>query len=245
MNRDALFDDKAEMYDNEFTSSYVGAVQRKVIHDIVQKQLLGKTQLEILELNCGTGADIPFLEQFGKVTATDVSEEMLKMAIRKNPAAKVEILDLNKPLPLEHKYDLIFSNFGGLNCISPSRIKHLNDELSQILNPGGQMFLVFMHRWSLVEFLYFLLKLKFKKAFRRLRGRADFNEIPIYYYSKKETAQLFRSFKLVNTNHIGVLLTGEYMNTIGAKARINENKTRWLNYFLGSDHILFNFIRPL
>lgn len=243
MSEVALFDDKAERYDDEFTSSYVGKVQRRIIHDLVKKQLSKKENLEILELNCGTGADISFLEQFGKVTATDISEEMLKIASKKNPTTKFFKLDLNEQLPNENMYDIIFSNFGGLNCISPSRLKELNDELAGILNPGGQMFLVFMHKWSFVEFLYFSLKLKFGKAFRRVRGKADFKEIPIYYYSKKETVQLFRSFKLIDNKPVGVLLAGEYMNTIGVRLKIKEKSTGWLSVILGADHFLFNFIK--
>lgn len=244
MSEAALFDGKAVKYDQEFTLSYVGRIQRNVIHNCVKEQLFGKNKLEILELNCGTGADITFLEQFGTVTATDVSEEMLKIASQKNPDTKFQKLDLNEPLYIQNKYDVIFSNFGGFNCISPSRLQELNNELAQILNPGGQMFIVFMHKWCLIEFFYFLVKCNFSKAFRRIKGRSTFNKLPIYYYSKSETAGMFSSFKLNGISPIGVVLTGEYMNDIGAKARLKENNTRWLNFILGSDHILFNFIKP-
>jgi ubiquinone/menaquinone biosynthesis C-methylase UbiE len=244
MNEQAVFDFKAESYDKEFTHTYVGRVQRNGIYDFVSKKLQGQRGLEILELNCGTGEDIVFLQQFGNVTATDVSEEMLKVASRKNKEVDIQLLDLNHPIRLGKKYDVIFSNFGGLNCVSPDRLKMLSTELSEILNPGGQMFLVLMHNWSMVEFSYFTLKLNFGKALRRIRKRAEFEKSTIYYYSKKEMCKLFSSFYLSGALSTGILLSGEYMNSIGEKTHINDKNTKWLFPVLGADHVLFNFIRP-
>jgi ubiquinone/menaquinone biosynthesis C-methylase UbiE len=241
MNDQAVFDFKAETYDREFTNTYVGRVQRYNIYDFVAKKLQGQRGLEILELNCGTGEDIGFLQQFGHVTATDVSEEMLKVASQKNRSVDIHPLDLNRPIRLQKKYDVIFSNFGGLNCVSPERLKMLSLELADVLNPGGQMFLVLMHNWSMVEFSYFTLKFNFGKAIRRIRKRAEFEKSTIYYYSRKEMRNFFSGFYFNGAISTGVLLSGEYMNTIGEKVHIQDGKMKWLSPVLGADHVLFNF----
>ena len=238
-----VFDDKAENYDEEFTHSYIGHIQRKKIQAYISRCLLGKAPLEILELNCGTGEDVAFLQQYGTVTATDASEKMLEICTQKNPGVQVQFLDLEQPLPAHKKYDLVFSNFGGLNCISLRRMQALNDELAAILNPGGQLFFVLIHNWSLVEFAYFSSRLRFKKACRRSKGSATFGELSIHYYSPHILADMFPSFHLEEQQPIGVVLAGEYMNRLGKRLRLQENHTTWLSPVLGADHFLFNFIR--
>lgn len=236
-----IFDDMARTYDHEFSNTLVGMFQRNKIHQFVTKQLLGKTGLDILELNCGTGEDISFLQTFGNVTATDASKEMIKIAKVKNPGVECFVLDFNKRIDLQKKYDVIFSNFGGLNCITPARLKCLSAELSEHLRPNGQLFLVFMHNKSLMEFLYFSIKLNFDKALRRMRGRATFGELEIYYYSKKELMKIFHLFKLNNSVPIGLILSGEYMNKTGKIFCALDNRIGWMEPLLGADHMLFNF----
>lgn len=238
-----IFDSKADTYDAEFSQSLVGRIQRNMVHDFLQTELGGMTGLDILELNCGTGEDIPFLSQFGKVTATDISSSMLEITKQKNPETEVELIDLNQPLPSVRKYDLVFSNFGGLNCISPVRLKQLNTELHDILKPNGRLVVVVISKWSLVEFIYFLLRLNFNKAFRRIRGKSSFEKLPIYYYSRSATIKTFSSFHLQSELGVGKLLAGEYMNKWAPKLGLKEPTTTMPNTLFGADHILFNFIR--
>jgi ubiquinone/menaquinone biosynthesis C-methylase UbiE len=238
-----IFDEKAPSYDEEFSHTLVGTAQRKIIHEFLSEQFKGRTNLQILELNCGTGEDIPVLNQFGKVTATDVSLMMLNMAKQKNPSVEFNQMDLNLPLPKDKQYDLIFSNFGGLNCLRKDRLKTLDVELHQILKPGGRLIVVFISKWSLIEFVYFALRLNFKKAFRRIRGISYFKKLPIYYYSQSATVALFSSFNLQSKVGVGKLLSGEYMNKWAPKLGIKEPPASIPKVVFGADHILFNFIR--
>lgn len=235
------FDNKASAYDLEFTHTYVGSYQRRQVHHILSRYFSGKHDLNILEVNCGTGEDISLLKKFGRVLATDVSPEMLKVALQKNPETTFEMLDLSKPISLNEKYDLIFSNFGGLNCINHSRLSELNSEFANHLNPGGHLIIVTMHRWSFMEWFYFMLKLNFKKAVRRIKGVSTFNHFPVYYYSKSVTKNIFNSFNLVEAKPIGVLLCGEYMNGIGRKFKMGEKWISWAWRLLGADHFLYAF----
>jgi len=239
----AGFDVKAENYDQEFSHSLVGSTQRNIVHQCLHKILEGKKGLNILELNCGTGEDIPFLKKFGKVMASDVSSSMLEMARKKNPDVDFTVLDLNKTLPDNEKYDIIFSNFGGFNCISKHRLQELSAELNKILNPGGSLIIVFISKWSLIEFIYFFLRLNFNKALRRVKGKAMFNELPIYYYSIHETREIFKSFNLTSIAGIGRYYTGEYMNKWAPRLGINEPLDNSISLLYGADHILFNFVK--
>jgi ubiquinone/menaquinone biosynthesis C-methylase UbiE len=243
LSSEPIFDAKASTYDSEFSQSFVGSVQRKMIHDFVGALLKGKKDLDILELNCGTGEDALFLSQFGNLTISDVSGSMLEVARKKNPGINAMLINLNQPLPTDKKYDLIFSNFGGFNCISKERLMKLDTELHQILNPNGRLIIVFMSKWSLVEFIYFSLRLNFKKAFRRIKGKSYYGKLPIYYYSQETTEHIFSSFNLQSKLSVGKLLSGEYMNKWAPKLGVKESLSTSPNALFGADHILFNFIR--
>lgn len=238
-----VFDSKASSYDAEFSKSYVGNFQRNCIHRELRKILGGKSNLSILELNCGTGEDIAILQEYGTVLATDQSTEMLKIASQKNPDCKVEVVDLNFPLTLDGKFDFIFSNFGGFNCISPQRLHDLQKECASLLKPGGRLVVVMMHKWCFTEWMYFTLRLNFKKSFRRLRGKSEFLQLPIFYYTMAATRNIFRSFKLEGIMPTGILLAGEYMNKPGRKLKMKDESLKWAFPILGADHILYNFIK--
>jgi SAM-dependent methyltransferase len=237
-----IFDLKAESYDFEFSDSPIGRAQRQAVHRFVKDELKLQSNLKILELNCGTGIDIAFLQTFGTVTATDASAKMVEIASERNPDVICSVLDFNQPIRLEQKYDIIFSNFGGLNCITPTRLKELSYELEQHLIPNGQLFIVLMHKWSFAEFIYFAVKLNFKKAARRLSGKAKFGELPIHYYSKSELSNIFQSFHLNKTLPIGLILSGEYMNVVGNKLQKSDQYWRWLFPLIGADHVVYNFV---
>jgi SAM-dependent methyltransferase len=80
--------------------------------------------LHALEIGCGTGEDAVMLAQHGvHVTATDPSAEMLRCTREKAAAHGVPLttfaLDASA-LPadsLTHPFDLVYSNFGALNCL--------------------------------------------------------------------------------------------------------------------------------
>lgn len=239
-----VFDDKAKGYDNEFTHTWVGVQQRHRIHQWLHKILKDKNNLNILELNAGTGADVQFLSGFGNVLVTDVSDHMLDIARKKNEEnnTRFQILDLMNPLELNEKFDFIFSNFGGLNCIPPHRLKLLSQELAHHLTPGGRLVVVFIHRWSLVEYMFFWFTLRFKKAFRRVSGKSVFGELDIYYYSSAQVKKMFSHFKCISTLPTGTLLSGEYMNKPGQKWNLKDKSYGILQPLLGADHMCYEFI---
>ncbi len=191
------FDAIAEDYDRSFSDTRVGRSQRAVVHDHLVRLLGPRGVRRVLELNCGTGVDAEFLlEQGCDVVATDRSRAMVEVTSRRigaSDSARCLQLDLEENLePLGgESFDLVFSNFGGLNCVSPQRLEELLDELVPHLDLGGSLVLVLMGRFCLLETLYFALEGDWRRALRRRRqgpveaavGDAD---LSIWYLSPGE-----------------------------------------------------------
>ena len=128
----------------------------------------------ILELNAGTGADAAFFAERGfRVHATDLADEMVAQIRRKREARalsdrltvqQVSFTELHQVT--SGPYDLIFSNFGGLNCIPD--LRGVARGLPPLLKPGAFVTWVIMPPicpWELAQ----AARGHFKTAFRRLQ----------------------------------------------------------------------------
>lgn len=153
----------------------------------------------ILEINCGTGEDAWVLSSQGHhILATDVSGEMIEVAKTKlkNSRLPLRILQAGfssvKQRVGEEKFDLLFSNFGGLNCVDKTELKNLSADFASVLKPNGKMFLVIMGTNCRWEQVYFLLKRNREKAFRRkikTGAKTTIREavFKTFYYSPKKS----------------------------------------------------------
>jgi SAM-dependent methyltransferase len=233
------FNTIANTYDQTFSNTLIGKAQRDIVWEYLDKHLPAKS-ISILEINCGTGEDAIYLAGKGhSVLATDASTEMIQIVEQKistnNLSNKIEtgVWDLNNPFPFANKkFDLIFSNFGGLNCLSPDSINKLSKSCTELLNENGKLIFVVMGRFCLMETIYFLLKGKFKSAFRRsskkpvqakLGGDAM---IDIWYYKPSELRKNFSGdFKYIRKRPVGLFVPPSYME------RIMKNN-KWLFSFL-------------
>ena len=116
----------------------------------------------ILELNAGTGADAAELARRGYfVHATDIAPGMLERA-----RAKAGHTSLSGRMTVQacsftelgkvsgSPYDAVFSNMGGLNCMSD--LSPITQQLPKVLKPGGTVTMVLMPPvclWELAEIL--------------------------------------------------------------------------------------------
>lgn len=237
------FNKIAATYDESFTNTKIGRLQRNIVHSYLDKALFNNRQLNILELNCGTGEDaVWFAERGHTVLATDTSEEMLRVTEKKvsqynfNDKIKTKKVDLTsfETSNLNEKFDLIFSNFGGINCIDQTSITHLGNVLPLLLNTKGRLIFVIMSKFCFWESFYYLMKLQFKEVFRRSKN--DFTKVDIggsivhtYYYSSQSIFNFFiDNFKLVATVPIGFLIPPSYLNQFFER---NDNLLNYLNKF--------------
>lgn len=225
------FDNIATKYDDGFSNTVTGKLQRKIVWNYLEKYLNGKKNLNILELNCGTGEDAILLAKKGhKVLATDVSERMLDVAKTKADITGLNnlyfsVLDISNPdtYPSDSEFDLVFSNFGGLNCISPDSFQKVIPEIAGLLKPKGHFIAVIMPRFCLWEWLYFSLKLKLKDAARRTSSApvvVDIggNNVDTWYYSPSEIVSISNVyFKKIKALPVGLFLPPSYLDNYFSK----------------------------
>lgn len=211
------FDSYAADYDEHFTHSSIGQLQRKSVWRFIQPALQNVTS--VLEINCGTGHDALYLANKGfKVTATDASAGMIGVAKRKAEGysnlsfIQASFSDLTNLLK-GNTYDFVLSNFGGLNCIGENDIRKLSKDLHQLLNVNGKAGLVVMGRKCIWEQLYFTIKGDTKKAFRRKNKQSvDSSLTPTWFYSPDEMARIFRTnFAIQYVRPIGLLVPPSYL----------------------------------
>jgi len=214
------FDIAAATYDAEFSRSSIGKAQRERVYHYLNRWL--PAALNILEVNCGTGIDAVYLAKKGhRVTATDASEAMLKRGQEKGAGldirfASLDLRDLAQPW-LETTYDLVFSNFGGLNCLHPAEFGRFMEQAANLLSEGGQLILVLMSRSCLLEDVYYRLKGQPKEAKRRHDGgplEVNVNgvDVPTWYYNPKDVEALLPAGLKIQAAHpIGISIPPSYM----------------------------------
>jgi len=183
---------------------------------------------KILELNSGTGLDAEFFASNGfSVHCTDLSDGMIEQMRKKFASGKFSnkitvhqcsFTELNKLG--NNKFDFIFSNFGGLNCI-PDLRKALKF-FPTLLNKNGRICLVILPPvcpWELVQ----LFRGKFKFALRRFKREgtpANIEEIKFktYYFSANQVLKALGSgFKLLQLESLGLFTPIPQMEKIPKK----------------------------
>lgn len=217
----ASFDKAAHQYDSSFTNTVIGKVQRELVYHHFSKILEKKQPKTILEINCGTGEDAIWLaQQYFQVTATDISEKMIEVAKSKNQFENVtfDVLDCTKIAQkyASNSFDLVFSNFGGLNCLSHNELQLFFENASQILAQKGELVLVIMPKNTLWEQSYFILKGKFNSAFRRKKelsiANVDGEKVTTYYYNPSDIERLASTgFTITTKFPIGFFVPPSYL----------------------------------
>ena len=183
----------------------------------------------ILELNCGTGEDaIFFASQACKVHATDIAEGMMQKTKEKISASlykeniTTEICSYTDLYNLENRgpFDMIFSDFGGLNCTD--QLDKVLASFSPLLKPGGIVTLVIIPKFCLWETLL-LFKGQFKTAFRRFlarKGRTAHIEgvyFKCWYYNPKYIQKNLKNFTTVKLEGLCTLVPPSYMQGFAEK----------------------------
>lgn len=216
---EASFDQAALNYDQTFTNTAIGKMQRNLIYKQLSKQLIHSKN--IFEINCGTGEDAIWLAQQNfNVTATDISPKMIEVAKSKGNFDNLNFLTAdikNSASTFEEKqFDLIFSNFGGLNCLSKSELEKFFKDAGSLLSEKGKMILIIMPKNTLWEQGYFLAKAQFSSVFRRKKEFAmadvEGEKIPTYYYNPKDIVNLAgNDFELTEHKPIGFFVPPSYL----------------------------------
>lgn len=232
----AAFDHSAATYDADFTNTSIGRSQRNQVWKYLEQLYANNFPENVLELNCGTGEDAIFFAEHGsKVLATDISEKMLAVTKSKIQLTKLNSFIATQKLDLANfssaefsqTYDLIFSNFGGLNCLNAKTIERLLHDLKSVLNAKGRVILVIMPRFCAWESLYFGSRLRFGKAFRRrskhpLKASLGTGQVDTWYYDPKTIQMLAgKYYQVKKILPIGISIPPSYLQqTFISKKRI-------------------------
>lgn len=237
------FDVAAPQYDDIFTYSNIGKAQRKFVFKYINPIINQGKKLSILELNCGTGADaIEFAKRGHDVIATDISAGMIEVANAKLHPENLQfkVQDINKLTEdtFNKKFDYIFSDFGGINCLSAEQLEKFFQNASDLLLPNGKMTIVLMPKNCLWERFYFTLKGDKAKANRRnttesVIANVDGVGVATWYYNPQDvSAAANKFFNTTKVKPIGVTIPPSYLeSSFVAKFPI-------LNIFKGLDTLL-------
>lgn len=150
----------------------------------------------ILELNCGTGTDAVELANRGyQVHATDIAPGMLDRL-----QEKVARLDLTNQITFQQcsfleldkvqgaPFDAIFSDLGGLNCISD--LTPVIDQLPKVLRPNGFVTWVLMPPvclWEMAEIFRGHPRLAFRRfAKNGTRAHLEGLQFTVYYFTPEK-----------------------------------------------------------
>lgn len=235
------FDSYAKTYDVHFTYSLIGKMQRRQVYRHANNSacLYNKN---ILEINCGTGEDALWLaKQNSTVLATDISKAMLDLAKSKSLGfniefKQIEAQEIEQLIP--KKFQSIFSNFGGLNCLSPEQLEKFSSGCSALQEQGNYIVLVIMGTNCLWERLYFKFIGKTEKSNRRKQTKGvgtiiQSQYFKTYYYSPEQIKKLFqKDYHHINTKPIGFFVPPSYLETYFVKRKMLLKILGFLDWLL-------------
>ncbi|MEO6668584.1 MAG: class I SAM-dependent methyltransferase [Ferruginibacter sp.] len=254
----SAFSAQAPVFDELYGNDGIVRYKRERVHDHVLGHL--KQHAHILELNSGTGEDAIFFAKTGHtIHATDISEGMQAQLKNKVAAAGLsstiscELCSFTQLNALKDKgpYDLIFSNFAGLNC--SNELPSILDSFDKLLKPGGMITLVILPKFCLWELLL-IFKGKFKTATRRFfssKGRkAKVNGVPFicWYHSPKPIIrQLKEKYSLLGLEGLCTIVPPSYIENFSEKyprlfsflvKKENKLKAKWPWKYIGDYYII-------
>ncbi|MBL4710027.1 MAG: methyltransferase domain-containing protein [Flavobacteriales bacterium] len=216
---DPSFDSAAKLYDNEFTFSEIGKLQRDRVYFWLNKINFFKKPKRVFEVNCGTGYDAKlFTERGHQVTATDGSEKMLEVAQKRNPELDIyqrKFIDISIDDNIG-KSEAVFSNFGGLNCLSEEQLLCFINETAAQQKVGDLLISVIMPNHCFIADLFHFLTGKFNQI--RRRNREEFLEVNVngesirtyYHHPATVSKLLYSNYKVLLKKPIAIFLPPSY-----------------------------------
>ncbi|RKR83537.1 ubiquinone/menaquinone biosynthesis C-methylase UbiE [Mucilaginibacter gracilis] len=221
------FSRQSRVFDEIYAGNTIVTYKRERVRARVLNYL--KPNSNILELNSGTGEDATFFAEKGhRVHATDISTGM-QTQLRKKAALygldqqiSTELCSYTNLSALQNQgpYDLIFSNFAGLNCTD--KLDGVLLSLSPLLKTGGFVTLVLLPKFCLWETLL-IFKGKFRTALRRFNSKGTTAHIEgtyfkcWYYNPAFVISTLQYNFNVLNVEGLCTLVPPSYIENFAEK----------------------------
>ncbi len=214
------FSAQAPIFDETQDSNQVLLWMRNQVYRHLEEYL--KPGDSILEINAGTGIDaIHFARRGHTIVAVDnapgMIDEMRKKAAISGVADKITVYrcsftELN--IVPAQTFDVVFSNFGGLNCIPD--LRKVAEQLRPYLKKTSLLFLAIMPPICPWELLY-LLRGNLRFALRRFHkggtaSRIEGRHFLSWYFTPQEVTRAFgREFIALSLRGIAALTPPPYM----------------------------------
>ena len=252
------FSKQSAIFDELYSSNLIIQYKRQRVRDHVLQWL--NPNSKILELNAGTGEDAIWLAQQGHfVHATDISGGMQTKLVEKVHQSEVgsritnELCSFTDLQNLTDKgpYDMIFSNFAGLNCTG--ELDRVLKSFSSLLRPGGIVTLVILPKFCLWESMMFL-RGEFKTAFRRffsskgVTAHLEGEYFTCWYYNPSYIIKNMKdSFNILSVEGLCTVVPPSYLENFPnsrpalfnwLKEKENKWKTRWPWKNIGDYYII-------
>lgn len=261
MQAEKAFNSAAKNYDGQFTNTAIGRLQRNRVWNYLNRNISSVDHPRVLELNCGTGEDAKWLSSKGyRVTATDISPEMIAVAKEKNPhGVAFEVCSFSQigDRFMPGSFDLVFSDFGGLNCASAQELRVLAEEVYRLLKPGGRFIAVVMSDDCAMEKWYFRRKKMQEQVNRRrkpdgISTTIEGQTFTTYYYSPAEFAKIVSNvFTLKAQKAVGWTIPPSYTDPYFSRRPLLLKALNVLENTIGNipalarkaDHFLIDFVR--
>ena len=237
------FSKQSAIFDDIYSSNIIIQYKRQRVRNHLKEFL--KPNSKILELNAGTGEDAIWLaEQEHVVHATDISKGMQEKLIEKVRQNKLETKVSNElcsftelqNLINKGPYDLIFSNFAGLNCTGElDKVLH---SFSPLLTPNGIVTLVILPKFCLWESMLFL-KGDFKNSFRRffsskgVKAHIEGEYFTCWYYNPSYVIKNMKSmYDVLSVEGLCALVPPSYLENFPKKKPslfnwLKEKENKW------------------
>lgn len=206
------FDREARRY-ARFEAHPTARAMRAACHRVYARYL--RSGDHVLDLNCGPGPDFSFFRSRGcQVTGIDLSQRMLDRAARADPDAQLLLLDLNQIDTLQQRFEMICSNFGGLN--TQNDFTGFAARCHERLLPRGYLLLNIMTRLPLMEIAEGLVR--GRHFFRRMRHggsqvlKVGDEPLPTWYFHPGGFYRRFFKpyFELQSVTGLGIFLPPPY-----------------------------------
>ena len=231
------FSGQSAHYDEDDKANRVIADLRQQVYRHVAHFM--KPNSHVLELNAGTGIDASyFVSQGHSVLATDLSDGMINELKKKGlPAKQLSYEDIHL---IDERFDYVFSNFGGLNCIDD--LSKVTKHLPRLLKPHGYVTWVIMPPvcpWEIMSLTF----RRFKKG--GVIAHVDGVYFKTWYHSFHEIRRAFgNEFELIKHEGLAALSppphkTGFFAYNLSRRVDNVFNRTFPFNRW--ADHIIVTF----
>jgi cyclopropane fatty-acyl-phospholipid synthase-like methyltransferase len=154
----------------------------------------------VIELGCGPGNVVHYLKSKRndlEIFGIDIAGEMIKEAVRQNPASKFEVMDIKDAGNIIQKFDAIIAAFS-LPYISQHDVPLLFENAAKLANNNAIFYLSFMEG------------ARERSGFEKTSFTGE-NELYINYYERGEIEQLLKEHQFM----IQAFYTKDYLETDG------------------------------